>query len=375
MKIKSIILGISLCSALSFHVSAQEQYKIKGTLQGIKPEKVFLNHSNGSRNVTDTAKVINGNFEFTGDPIKGGNGIILIPVQKGDEDKPTLNTQVLLFLEPGTIDVFVDQQKQVMRVGGTPTNDIYQKSKNLSDPYDKFLQELEKEFKAAEGNSRAQDSLRTVYVAHSINFQQQIESFVKENPKSQISLLLLRKYCDPQTNTDDAKALFELLDEEVRTSRSGQIYSAVFEELKKVDVGATAPEFTLPDTNEKQVSLSSFRGKYLLVDFWASWCGPCRRENPNVVAAFNKYKNKGFDILGVSLDGGNDARSKWTQAIADDKLSWTQVSDLQGWQSNVSKLYKVSAIPANFLLDPNGKIIAKNLRGEELDQKLAEILK
>jgi peroxiredoxin len=143
---------------------------------------------------------------------------------------------------------------------------------------------------------------------------------------------------------------------------------------KKVGIGRIAPDFTQNDTLGNPVSLSSFRGKFLLIDFWASWCGPCRQENPNVVAAFKKYNNKGFDILGVSLDQPT-GKEKWLKAIHDDNLTWTQVSDLKFWGNAVAAQYGIQAIPQNFLLDPNGKIIGKNLRGEALNKKLEEIIK
>ncbi len=148
---------------------------------------------------------------------------------------------------------------------------------------------------------------------------------------------------------------------------------APLEPLKHTAPGAMAPDFTQNDVNGVPVKLSSFRGKYVLVDFWASWCGPCRQENPNVVRVYNKYKEKNFTILGVSLDR-QGARADWLAAIKNDGLNWTQVSDLKYWSNAAAALFYVSSIPANFLIDPNGKIIAKNLRGDDLDEKLKEVL-
>ena len=155
-------------------------------------------------------------------------------------------------------------------------------------------------------------------------------------------------------------------------SVAGNSDAAGGEEPSSVKVGQVAPDFTLPDPSGKMISLSSFRGKYILVDFWASWCGPCRQENPNVVKAYQQYKGKNFTILGVSLDKTKD---QWQKAIQADGLAWNHVSDLKFWDSAVVPLYGINAIPTNFLLDPQGKVIATNLRGPALEAKLQEVLK
>jgi thiol-disulfide isomerase/thioredoxin len=139
-------------------------------------------------------------------------------------------------------------------------------------------------------------------------------------------------------------------------------------------MGQTAPEFTLPDVNGKAISLNSFRGKWVLVDFWASWCRPCRMENPNVVAAYQQFKNKNFTVLGVSLDR-EDGKEDWIKAIKDDRLEWTQVSELKFWNSIVVPMYNIEGIPYNVLVDPQGKIVAENLRGPDLAKKLQAVLK
>jgi peroxiredoxin len=137
-------------------------------------------------------------------------------------------------------------------------------------------------------------------------------------------------------------------------------------------MGKEIPEFEQSDVNGKSVNIKSFRGKYVLIDFWASWCGPCRGENPNVVAAFNKYKDKNFTVLGISLDKSKDP---WLQAIQDDALTWTQLSDLKGWGNAVAQKFRIQSIPQNFLIDPNGVVIGKNLRGQALEDKLAEVIR
>jgi peroxiredoxin len=187
-------------------------------------------------------------------------------------------------------------------------------------------------------------------------------------------MFVFRQFAGYDINADIAEPVFLSLAEKLRNGPAGKEMAERIEVAKKTGVGRMAMDFTQNDTLGNPVSLSSFKGKYVLIDFWASWCGPCRQENPNVVKAFNNYKDKGFTVLGVSLDQPN-AKDKWMKAIHDDNLTWTQVSDLKFWKNEVAVQYGIQAIPQNFLIDPQGKIIGKNLRGEGLNKKLEELFK
>jgi peroxiredoxin len=167
--------------------------------------------------------------------------------------------------------------------------------------------------------------------------------------------------------------LFNGLNKDIRKSREGLVLKKTIDGFMAVRIGADAPPFQSPDTAGKMISLKDFRGKYVLLDFWASWCGPCREENPNVVKTYERFKDKNFTVLGISLDK-SEKRDAWMKAIKDDGLVWYHVSDLKFWNNAVAQLYSVRSIPQNFLVDPQGKIVAANLRGEALQQKLQELI-
>ena len=201
-------------------------------------------------------------------------------------------------------------------------------------------------------------------------------NFVSKHPNSYISLIVLSELLgsDPEIETSVIISLYQNLSESIKKTDLGQKLGVHILSKNQTAIGAVAPDFTQKDPAGKSVKLSDFRGKYVLIDFWASWCAPCRQENPNVVKAYAQFKNKNFEILGVSLDNPN-ARTAWLNAIEKDKLTWTQVSDLQGWKNQAAVLYGVESIPQNYLIDPNGVIIAKNLRGENLIRTLSNVLK
>jgi len=197
------------------------------------------------------------------------------------------------------------------------------------------------------------------------------KAYIFNNPKSYVSLSEIRnlQYSNPEYI--EYSTLYEKLDPSLKKTKIALEIESTLELLKRSAIGQEMKDFIQNDPSGSPISLSSFKGKYVLVDFWAAWCGPCREENPNVLKVYQQFSNMDFTVLGVSLDSNAE---KWKKAIEDDKLPWIQVSDLKGWRNEVSVYFGIRGIPANFLLDPNGTIIAKNLMGADLENKLKELL-
>lgn len=263
---------------------------------------------------------------------------------------------ITIFLDNSVITVTgnsKDIEKSVVK--GSSSNDEYVQFSALVKPYEEVF-----------SGGATLDSTATV------NLNAALTKFILQNPQSHISpLAIYRQYQLVMDNVLMEK-LYNGLSFSSQHSAIGSLVSKQIAENKKNPVGEPLADFTQPDTSGHIIALSSLKGKYVLVDFWASWCGPCRQENPNVLNVYNKYREKNFTVLGVSLD---KTKKAWVDAINMDALAWTHVSDLQGWNNAVAQKFEIFSIPQNFLLDPNGKIIAKNLRGPALESKLKSLLK
>ncbi len=369
---KIVLIALNILPVLVFAQTGK--FTVQGALGAYNaPAKVYVEYRRDGKKVVDSVLLKDGKFQFSGDVQGDPMYANLMFNVKGTG--VNYNDYKAIYLEPGTITVTGSDSISKAKAGGTkanidnekydlatkPVNDAYnalETKKNAASPDEQKSEDFERANNKAEKAIEAQES--------AIN-----KKFIQDHPDSYISLSVLENYAYSADYVDIAP-LFNGLTPAVQATEAGRKFAERLPKLKAVALGAIAPEFAEADTSGKMVSLSSLRGKYVLVDFWASWCGPCRHENPNVVKAYNHYKGQKFTIIGVSLDKPT-GKTNWLNAIHKDGLTWVQVSDLKFWDSEAAALYVVRGIPQNFLLDPDGKIVAKNLRGNDLEDKLAEI--
>ena len=352
-----ITLALYSCSGPSF--------EINGTIAEYPEGTVLLEQRVESEWVTiDSATVTGGFFTLAGQVEIPDVYFISLPGKRG---------KAMLFLENSDI-TFTSHVDSLIAatITGSSVQDEYTAFNDEQNKIVNGVRELYGKYREAlsSGDEVLAASLEEEVDEAYNKIEEFQKNFITENPASFIAPQILNDI-HYSMEGEELEEYLNKFDPALSASSIVKSLTKRVEVLKSVAVGKLAPDFTQNDVNGNPVTLSSLRGNYLLIDFWAAWCGPCRRENPNVVVAYKKYHDRGFDILGVSLD---NSKEDWMRAISDDRLTWTQVSDVKGWANDAAQLYGISSIPSNLLLDREGKIIFKNLRGEDLHTELENLL-
>jgi peroxiredoxin len=379
---KKLVFAVLVLASFAANAQEAQDFTVNGTLQNIAlpVNKVFYSYRADGVTVRDSVAPTDGKYSFSGKIAEPLMVTIFVRYKNDAQGKPIKMFQprdyASVFVAPGAVQVSSVDSFSNVKVKGSKAHDAYLSLTEKTKPVNDKMQAASKAYSAAyqAKDSATMKTLDATFDALDLEMKEVYKGYLATNNNSPIAMYALGQMAGWDINPEVVEPIYKALSEPARATPSGKAFAEKIVTAKKTAVGAMAMDFTQNDTLDVPVSLSSFKGKYVLIDFWASWCGPCRQENPNVVKAFQTYNAKGFTVLGVSLDQPG-AKDKWIKAIHDDNLTWTQVSDLKYWDNQVAKQYGIQAIPQNFLVDPAGKIIAKNIRGEELSSKLATIFK
>lgn len=374
----SKLIGMALLLLPALAVS-QNNFTVKAKITlPVKAKKAYMLYEIAGKDVQDSAVVNNGTFEFAGKvegPVKAslfldhlGSGLAKLRTERKADFKT-------FYLDRENILISFQDSIVNAKITGSKINEAADHYQTIvSGQEKKEMDEINLAYIAASEAQRKDTAfvagMRKRYDAAQEKKALLSQKYIKENPDSYFSLLAVQEMFT-DGNLSKVEPFFTGLTVRLKNSRQGEEFKKSMETVRKTSVGKMAIDFTENDVNDKPVKLSGFRGKYVLLDFWASWCGPCRGENPNVLKAYNAFKDKNFTVLGVSVDA---KKEDWLKAVAEDHLPWTQLRDVKTGGVSAADLYGIKFIPSSFLIDPKGKIIAVNLRGVDLDKKLEALL-
>ena len=367
---KKVLLTLGIIATLIACNQSSKDFTLNGNITGDLENgtKVFLKKVDAQNQPVDidTTTIENGKFIFTGAAGEPEIHYIFIDNIRGN---------IPFVMENGTIDVTAPKDSlNFAKLAGTEQNNLFAEYINGSRKISEKAMHINDDMRKASmtKDSVTMASLRDEYFELQEEAQNFESSYVKGHPNALISALIIeRMISDPNAPKEDAQELYEGLTPEIKATKPGKSVQEKLSQGKNTSIGSKAPDFSAPTPSGEQLALKDVLGKVTLIDFWAAWCKPCRAENPNVLNIYNKYHDKGLNIIGVSLDRTAD---DWKKAIADDGLSWNHVSNIAYFDDAIAKLYNIQAIPATFLLDKDGVIVAKNLRGPALEEKIATLL-
>ncbi|WP_257666334.1 TlpA disulfide reductase family protein [Parapedobacter tibetensis] len=345
---------LSLFAVVGAHA---QKTRVKGNIDGLEDTQITVSYRQGDTTKSDTVYTKGGRFTWQAEMPEPQKVYLKFPARYFE-----------FFAEQGAIKIKGKADAiNELKVSGSSVQDeadaFARSLKDLTDQQSPLYRQYGKV--SPEEQLAIEEKLEAIRAQR----RERTQQYIAAHPKSAFSTSLVADRA-VMGDYEDIKSMYGLLDASAIQTAAGKQLTERLDVLKRSSIGSTMLDFTLPDTSGEPVRFSDFKGKYVLVDFWASWCGPCRAENPNVLKAYDRYKDKNFTVVGISLDEDGE---KWKKAIQEDGMPWAQVSDLKGFRNEVSTYYGIQGIPSTLLVNPEGKIIAKNLRGEMLQKKLAEL--